>query len=659
MGDFSVNVYTVNSYSNFVTTWTMPTPSGAQSQVTFNLNPYIQDYSVVSIVRLDAEEEYLDNKDYKVEVTSGVTVNVEPFCPPVIIGANGGTIQYSITVANQSNQWVYTDVWCNITLPDGSFQEQVYQYLSLYLAPNSLWQQDLTYEIPSGYTSGNYLLYGFVGDLDAENSKKWDLDYFNFTVVGSNGAPEIDWTGAYGSSNHDFGYDAFERSENQIDAVGSYNNNDSQAYWLETDANGNQINHLYSSSGVVFYSIDAFTGSGYIAAGTTPDNVVVRIVYDEYGHSWTSFFGAGYGPETGYDAQQTSDLGFIVTGVSESYTGGLRKLLLIKEDVVYHVPYFIPGWTRTYDNGGNEASGHAVLQSIDGNFVATGWTLVGDNMDVYVIKVDEDGDPIWDHQYHNELDQQDFGDDMRQTSDGGFVIAGTAGWDFSGTSGMYVIKTDEQGNVLWDNTYRTETATCLGRGVWQCADGGFIVVGFADYAGPDESVYIIRLSGSGNEIWSMLINGEIDNSSWRGESIRQLADGGYIICGGVKKAPEDDWDLLLIRLHPETWVNTIFGLPPEYEVLSNTLPKTFVLEQNYPNPFNPSTVIRYQIPDASLVSLRVYDTAGRLVSTLVNGNREAGEHQVSFDGSTLSSGVYLYQLEAGEYTASGKMVLLK
>ncbi len=83
-----------------------------------------------------------------------------------------------------------------------------------------------------------------------------------------------------------------------------------------------------------------------------------------------------------------------------------------------------------------------------------------------------------------------------------------------------------------------------------------------------------------------------------------------------------------------------------------------------PNPFNPSTAISYELRAASFVSLRVYDTAGRLVATLVNGWREAGGHEVTFDGSALPSGVYLYRLEASgsgttPTTASGKMVLLK
>jgi len=80
---------------------------------------------------------------------------------------------------------------------------------------------------------------------------------------------------------------------------------------------------------------------------------------------------------------------------------------------------------------------------------------------------------------------------------------------------------------------------------------------------------------------------------------------------------------------------------------------------NYPNPFNPATTINFSLPNSTYVTLRVYDINGREVTTLVNGYREAGSHSVTFDGSGLSSGIYIYCLEANNHTASGKMMLVK
>jgi hypothetical protein len=89
------------------------------------------------------------------------------------------------------------------------------------------------------------------------------------------------------------------------------------------------------------------------------------------------------------------------------------------------------------------------------------------------------------------------------------------------------------------------------------------------------------------------------------------------------------------------------------------LPKVFALEQNYPNPFNPSTVMSYQLPVASNVSLKVYDVLGREVATLVNGRQEAGRYSVSFNAASFASGVYFYRLQAGNFVQTKKMIMVK
>ena len=110
------------------------------------------------------------------------------------------------------------------------------------------------------------------------------------------------------------------------------------------------------------------------------------------------------------------------------------------------------------------------------------------------------------------------------------------------------------------------------------------------------------------------------------------------------------------------------------------IPNAFYLNQNYPNPFNPSTKIKYQIPalptgqagslnpsserspsdkGGTLVALKLYDILGKEIATLVNEEQSAGVYEIEFDASKLSSGVYFYQLRAGEYTAVKKMLLLK
>ncbi len=96
------------------------------------------------------------------------------------------------------------------------------------------------------------------------------------------------------------------------------------------------------------------------------------------------------------------------------------------------------------------------------------------------------------------------------------------------------------------------------------------------------------------------------------------------------------------------------------------IPTVFKLNQNYPNPFNPSTIINYQIPEQSFVSLKIYDILGKKVATLLNEEKLAGSYNVVFNASSISSGVYFYTIEAtpnggqkGSFFQTRKMILLR
>jgi uncharacterized protein YdaL len=89
------------------------------------------------------------------------------------------------------------------------------------------------------------------------------------------------------------------------------------------------------------------------------------------------------------------------------------------------------------------------------------------------------------------------------------------------------------------------------------------------------------------------------------------------------------------------------------------IPKSFELRQNYPNPFNPVTQIQYALPEAIEVTLEVYDVLGRRLSVLVNEQQQAGWHEISFDASRYSSGIYIYRISAGDFRQTRQMMLIK
>ena len=102
-----------------------------------------------------------------------------------------------------------------------------------------------------------------------------------------------------------------------------------------------------------------------------------------------------------------------------------------------------------------------------------------------------------------------------------------------------------------------------------------------------------------------------------------------------------------------------FGLPTSIENIDRQTPGQFTLNQNYPNPFNPTTTISYELPQTAFVTISVYNLLGQRMTQLVNQQMGSGSHSVSFDASTLSSGMYIYRLEAGDFVQTRSMTLIK
>ncbi|HTY37636.1 MAG TPA: T9SS type A sorting domain-containing protein, partial [Bacteroidota bacterium] len=117
---------------------------------------------------------------------------------------------------------------------------------------------------------------------------------------------------------------------------------------------------------------------------------------------------------------------------------------------------------------------------------------------------------------------------------------------------------------------------------------------------------------------------------------------GRVICGSYMKG-----------------FHTVAANTNHGEVTDMTIPAKFALEQNYPNPFNPSTTIRYSVPAAGRVSLKIYNVIGQVVAELVSGEQGAGAHAIVWNAAQMPSGVYLMRLEAAGNVAVRKLQLLK
>ena len=200
-------------------------------------------------------------------------------------------------------------------------------------------------------------------------------------------------------------------------------------------------------------------------------------------------------------------------------------------------------WTRTYGGIGFDF-GREVQETEDGGFIIVGWTnsFGAGDYDVYLIRTDANGDTLWTKTYGGT--DYDWGYSIQQMEDGGFIIVGGTNSFGAGDYDVYLIRTDANGDTLWTKTYGGADRE-WGYSIQQTEDGGFIVAGFTRSFGAGGSdVYLIRTDANGDALWIKTYGGV--NSDW-GNSIQQTKDGGFIIVGGTNSFGAGDYDVYLIR----------------------------------------------------------------------------------------------------------------
>ncbi len=269
------------------------------------------------------------------------------------------------------------------------------------------------------------------------------------------------------------------------------------------------------------FSVHQNNDGGYTITGYTliDDNYDVYLIKtDENGDTlWTKTYGGIYN-DIGYSGQQTTDGGYIITGC---YGASIH----------YHDVYLIKTdedgdtlWTKTYGGIYNDI-GFSVQQTTDGGYIITGIHSSNgiDNDDVYLIKTDGNGDTLWTKTYSGDFHYTDCGKSVQQSSDGGYIITGYTfipGW--YSYYYLYLLKTDENGDILWTKNYK-KSGNARGYSVKQTFDGGYIVTGYAN-----SDVYLIRTKENGDTLWTKTFGGELTDM---GYSVLQTTDGGYIITG--------------------------------------------------------------------------------------------------------------------------------
>jgi photosystem II stability/assembly factor-like uncharacterized protein len=206
-------------------------------------------------------------------------------------------------------------------------------------------------------------------------------------------------------------------------------------------------------------------------------------------------------------------------------------------------------------------------------------------------------------------------------------------------SGMYVVKTTNSGinwNIMCSDTASYGWHTIVKDAHFVNENTGYFV-GLSVYAPPptSETGIMNKTTNSGITWNNVIVSSNIEAITFINQQTGFAAGG----LGAIFK--------------------TTNGGPSFISTNNNNIPDKYFLYQNDPNPFNPNTLIKFQIKESGFVTMKVYNILGKEIATLINENLKAGEYETTFNGSGLSSGIYFYRMQIGDFVQTKKMTLLK
>lgn len=375
------------------------------------------------------------------------------------------------------------------------------------------------------------------------------------------------WEQTYGGIDHDYGLSVQQTTDSGFIITGttrSFGNGNNDVYLIKTDEVGNeQWSQTFGGNGYdQGFSVQQTTDGGYVITGETSsinggDEKILLIKTDVNGNDiWSKIFDSGSlnGDERGFDVKQTNDGGYIICGT--------KKGLFPKSDIwlIKTNEYGDSLWSKTYGDSLGDW-GYSIQQTSDFGYIIVGESQSitgGNSLNIIVIKTDSLGNEIWIKDFGGV--DYDCGYWIEQTSDGGYIITGETN-SFGNNYDVYLIKIDENGIEQWSKTYG-DIDYDGGHSVQQTSDGGYIITGWISNLGGNYTtdIYLIKTDVNGNEIWSQTYGG-LPND--RGYDVKQTNDGGYIIVGekGYSYMGDIYRNVVLIKTNQFGNITSTFEIP--------------------------------------------------------------------------------------------------